>query len=78
VSELDAALEREFKKEKREFTPHLTIARFDPTVQIPEDALATTIPKTTFSIDRLILYRSFLQRPAPRYEPVGEFVFDAR
>jgi 2'-5' RNA ligase len=75
--DLDSVLEREFRKEKREFTPHLTVARFDPPIHVPEDALATTIQRATFAVDRLTLYRSFLQRPAPRYERVEEFPFVA-
>jgi RNA 2',3'-cyclic 3'-phosphodiesterase len=75
TGDLDAVLEREFKKEKRAFTPHLTVARFDPPVQIPEETLAVPIEKASFAVDRLVLYRSYLQRPAPRYERVAEFGF---
>lgn len=70
---LDDALAREFKAEKRAFTPHLTLARFDPPRPLEEELRDVSVSSRTFQIDRLVLYRSHLQRPAPRYEPVGEF-----
>jgi 2'-5' RNA ligase len=75
ASELDSALEQEFKPEKREFTPHLTIARFAPPVQMPEEMLETVFQEAEFLVDRVVLYRSHLRRPAPVYEPLQEFMF---
>lgn len=71
AASLDAALAREFEPEKRAFTPHLTVARSDPPLTLPEGFAQTPLRTETFTIDRLILYRSHLQRPAPRYEVVG-------
>jgi RNA 2',3'-cyclic 3'-phosphodiesterase len=68
---LDRALEREFPSEKRAFTPHLTVARFDPPERLP--ALDTGLRSEPFRVDRLILFRSHLRRPAPVYEPVEAF-----
>ena len=70
---LDAALAREFETEKRAFTPHLTIARFDPPAVV-EGELPAPPPaaSTPFAVDRLVVYRSHLQRPVPRYEPILE------
>lgn len=69
---LDGALSREFEPEKRPFAAHLTVARFDPPVAL--DGLeAAELQSDPFPVDRLILFRSHLQRPAPRYEPLGEF-----
>ncbi len=70
---LDAALAKEFKPENRPFTPHLTVARFDPPVSLGEELEATDVTSEPFPIDCLILYRSHLKRPAPLYEPLGEF-----
>lgn len=69
---LDDALAREFTPERRAFTPHLTIARFEPPVPLEglEIAEARSEP---FDVDRIVLYRSHLQRPAPVYEPLEEF-----
>ena len=68
---LDDALAREFKVEKREFTPHLTVARFDPPVALdPGEILFESEP---FTVDRVVLFRSHLRRPAPVYEPVAMF-----
>jgi 2'-5' RNA ligase len=71
---LDQALAREFEPEKRAFTPHLTVARFDPQVSIGEELRAASgLASEPFPIDRLVLYRSYLQRPAPVYEVFREF-----
>ena len=68
---LDEALAREFVPEKRAFTPHLTIARFEP--PIPLDLHGTGVVTEPFAIDRIVLYRSHLRRPAPVYEVLEVF-----
>jgi 2'-5' RNA ligase len=71
ASALDEALSREFAPEKRAFTPHLTVARFDPPA--PLDRLEVAFESEAFEIDRIVLFRSHLRRPAPVYEPIGTF-----
>ncbi len=71
AASLDEAMAAEYKPEKRAFTPHLTVARFDPPVDVGSD-----LPEAStraFEVDRLVLYRSHLRRPAPVYEPMGLF-----
>lgn len=68
---LDDALARHFKAEKRPFTPHLTVARFDPPVGIDPGEVA--FESGPFAVDRIVLFRSHLRRPAPVYEPVATF-----
>ena len=68
---LDEALAREFAAEKRGFTPHLTVARFNPPV--PLDPPKVAFESDAFEIDRIVLFRSHLRRPAPVYEPIGFF-----
>jgi len=70
---LDEALAKEFEPEKRAFTAHLTVARFDPPVSLGDDLSATALITDSFPIDRLVLYRSHLQRPAPVYERLRDF-----
>ncbi|MFB3737542.1 MAG: RNA 2',3'-cyclic phosphodiesterase [Candidatus Velamenicoccus archaeovorus] len=67
---LDEALASEFEPERRAFTPHLTVARFDPPVAVEEVPELASAP---FEVDRLVLYRSRLQRPAPVYEVLEAF-----
>jgi len=69
---LDEAFSREFAPETRGFTPHLTVARFVPPVELEglEDAELDSDP---FEIDRIVLYRSHLRRPAPVYEDLGAY-----
>jgi 2'-5' RNA ligase len=64
---LDDAMRKEFAPERRAFTPHLTVARFDPPVAL--DGLeAADLRTASFRVDRLTLFRSHLRRPAPVYE----------
>ena len=68
---LDEALAREFKVEKRPFTPHLTVARFEPPVGLDLDEVGFV--SELFVVDRVVLFRSHLRRPAPVYEPMAAF-----
>jgi 2'-5' RNA ligase len=72
---LDAGLAPEFKVEKRPFTPHLTVARFEPPVGLdPREIVFESEP---FTVRRIVLFRSHLRRPAPLYEPVAMFPLEA-
>ncbi len=68
AADLDEALSREFETEKRAFTPHLTVARFEPTVAVDPDEIA--FESEPFEVGRIVLFRSHLRRPAPVYEPM--------
>lgn len=69
---LDEAFSREFAPEKRGFTPHLTVARFVPPVEM-EGLDEVDLISDGFEIGRIVLYRSHLRRPAPLYEELGAF-----
>jgi 2'-5' RNA ligase len=73
AAELDALLEREFQPEKRPFTPHLTVARFNQQGPLPDELLTTDVRSEPFPVEHLTLYRSYLQRPAARYEALERF-----
>jgi RNA 2',3'-cyclic 3'-phosphodiesterase len=68
---LERALAREFAAEKRAFTPHLTVARCDPPEPVGD--LPPDVRSDPFPVDRLVLFRSYLRRPAPVYEPFATF-----
>lgn len=70
---LDEALAKELRPETRAFAPHLTVARSEPPVRLPEGFGLTRVEPISFRVDHLTLFRSHLQRPAPRYEPLGVF-----
>jgi 2'-5' RNA ligase len=72
---LGVALAREFTPEPRELTPHLTVARFDPPVELGEELGQVILRSGPFEVDRITLYRSHLRRPWPVYEPVAVFPF---
>lgn len=74
---LDDALAREFTPEKRGFTAHLTLARLDPPAPIG-DLQSTGAIGEPFTIDRIVLYRSHLRRPAPVYEVQETFPLGGR
>lgn len=73
---LDDRLADEFPPEKRGFTPHLTVARFNPPVPVGEhvDELAgTRFEVEPFGVGELVLYRSHLSPKGARYEPLERF-----
>jgi 2'-5' RNA ligase len=79
AADLEGTLATEFTPEKRAFTAHLTVARFDPPVPFDEEEIAAAdVASEPFAVDRLVVYRSHLRRPAPIYEPVGEFALGTR
>jgi 2'-5' RNA ligase len=69
---LDEALAKEFEREERAFTAHLTLARFEPQVEL-EGLERSSLVSESFQVSRLVLFRSHLQRPAPVYEPLGDY-----
>jgi 2'-5' RNA ligase len=70
---LDRALEREFRPETRAFAPHCTVARSDPPLRIAEGDLDVALRPVAFAVEAIVVFRSDLRRPAPRYEPIGVF-----
>jgi 2'-5' RNA ligase len=68
------ALASEFPPERRPFSAHLTVARSDPPLALPAEFSDTSLESEPFEVDTLTLMRSHLRRPAPIYEPVGEFM----
>jgi 2'-5' RNA ligase len=73
VWDLNAALAGEFPAETRAFRPHLTVARSDPPLHLPATFSQTALQTEEFLIDRLVLFRSHLRRPAPFYEQLGSY-----
>jgi 2'-5' RNA ligase len=76
AEDLDRSLIREFKAEGRAFRPHLTLARSDPPLRLSSSFGETPLEPVAFAIDRVVVFRSHLQRPAPRYEPLEAFPLD--
>jgi 2'-5' RNA ligase len=73
ASVLDENLQDEFPPEKRPFHPHLTVARSDPPLSLPPEFSETVLRTEAWEVDHLVLFRSHLRRPAPRYEPLASF-----
>jgi 2'-5' RNA ligase len=70
---IESALLDEFPAEKRPFHPHLTVARSDPPLKLPWAYTATELESEGWEVDHVVLFRSHLGRPAPRYEPLARF-----
>jgi 2'-5' RNA ligase len=73
---LDVRLADEFPPEKRGFTPHLTVARFNPPVAVRQhvdELAATPFEVDPFRVGELVLYRSHLSPKGARYEPLERF-----
>jgi 2'-5' RNA ligase len=78
VATLDGELEREFRPESRAFSPHLTVARSEPPLRVPATFATTPLEPVAFTVDRIVVFRSHLGRPAPRYEPLASFPLTGR
>jgi 2'-5' RNA ligase len=73
---LDGALAHLVKPEERPFTAHLTVSRAkDPVAIDDEVSRLAALRSERFRVDRIVLYRSHLRRPAPVYESVESFPF---
>ena len=70
---LDEAVAEEFPPETRGFTPHCTVARSDPPLRLGENDLNVPLRPVRFPVDRIVLLRSHLRRPWPRYEPLATY-----
>lgn len=70
---LDDALERlGFEPEERDYTPHLTLARFRGSVRFAE--LPSNVPAPEpFPVTEMILYRSHISSKGARYEPLAHY-----
>lgn len=70
---LDVALEASFAPETRAFSPHLTVARSDPPLKLDGGSTRTPVEPVGFLVEEIVLFRSHLRRPAPRYESIAKF-----
>jgi 2'-5' RNA ligase len=80
VSALDDLLAARFEPEKREFTPHLTLARLNPPQdlrKVAAELLDVRAGGGEFVVDALVLYRSHLSPRGARYEALERFPLGA-
>jgi 2'-5' RNA ligase len=57
--------------EDRPFSAHLTVARSDRPLRLPDDFVHARLPGAHVTVGEIVLFRSHLGRPAPRYEPLA-------
>ena len=77
AASLDAALAPDLPPETRPYHAHLTVARSNPPLTVPEAWGSTTIEPAAWSVDRLVLFESHLQRPHARYEAIATYPLPA-
>ena len=73
AASLDAAVAAEFRPETRPFSAHLTLARSEPPLALAPEDLEVDVTRVAWTVPEIVLVRSHLQRPAPRYEVVDRF-----
>ena len=76
VKALDRELADHFVAEKRAFTPHLTLARINPPVdlrKVAPELVGMPLHARPFAVERLVLYQSHLSPRGARYEALHEF-----
>ena len=78
AARVEDARAEEFPPETRPFHAHLTVARSDPPLELPEGYAATELRTEPWEVDELVLFRSHVRRPAPVYEPIGRFELEAK
>jgi RNA 2',3'-cyclic 3'-phosphodiesterase len=64
--------------EERPFAAHVTVARSDHPRALPQALIASALPAESFTVGELVLFRSHLARPTPRYQPLARFPFAPR
>ena len=51
----------------------MTVARSDPPLKLDGGCTRARVEPVGFRVEEIVLFRSHLRRPAPRYEPIGRF-----
>lgn len=72
VKALESDVALEFAPERRPFTPHVTVARSDPAVEIPSEYTASPA-SAAVPVREIVLVRSVVGRPSARYEALELF-----
>jgi 2'-5' RNA ligase len=72
VKALESGLAPEFAPERRPFTPHVTVARSDPALEVPSEYTASPLTAAV-PVREIVLFRSVGGRPSARYEALELF-----
>ena len=70
---LETALAPEFTPERRPFIPHVTVARSDLALEVPNGPTASPLIDAVVPVREIMLIRSHAARSSARYEPLGTF-----
>lgn len=76
VADLETGLVEAFRAELRRFHPHLTVARSEPPLHLPEAYVEARLASASFVAEQVVLYRSHLEGRVTRYEPLRTFSLD--
>ena len=82
LAALASAIQRSIGEEpaplERPFTAHMTVARSDPPLRLPESFSETSLESEVFTVGAFVLLRSHIHRQDPRYEPLGTYPLGGR
>ena len=73
ASAIQRSVAGELAPEGRAYTAHLTVARSDPPLTLPEGYAETSLESEGFTVGALVLMRSHVGRRSPRYEPLETY-----
>ena len=73
ASAIQRSVAGELASEGRVFTAHLTVARSDPPLTLPEGYAETSLESEVFTVGAFVLMRSHVRRPSQRYEPLETY-----
>ncbi|HEY6567426.1 MAG TPA: RNA 2',3'-cyclic phosphodiesterase [Actinomycetota bacterium] len=71
---LDRGLAPEFAPDRRPFTPHVTVARSDRALELPNDLAGSPLPGPTVAVSEIVLFRSRIGRSSARYEALESYL----
>jgi 2'-5' RNA ligase len=75
AADVDAVLAPAIPPETRPYAAHLTVARSNPPLAVPQGWEQTGIEPIGWRVHALTLFESHLRRPHPRYEPLSVHPF---
>ncbi len=73
ASAIQRSIGEELAPQEQPFTAHMTVARSDPPLRLPESFAETSLESEMFTVGAFVLMRSHPRRPSSRYEPLETY-----
>ena len=78
ASAIQGSIGEELAPLERPFTAHMTVARSDTPLRLPENFSETSLESEIFTVGAFVLMRSDIHRQGSRYEPLGTYPLGGR